>query len=118
MNTNPKRILLINNQESIANKIKTLITKETKLEIVNNYKKVQQKIEQQEYQLIILNNQIVQRKAICTYIKSNTKTPILILTEKTEFKDIKECLDHGAEYVITKNTDINHLKAIIYKQSY
>lgn len=99
------KILLVEDTQSIILGLEYLFKEEGfELEVASNKKKAIEKIDNNKFDLILLDIMLPDGNGfeIGKYVKKNTDTPIIFLTAKDEEKDVVYGLELGAEDYIIK----------------
>ena len=100
-----KRILLIEDNESIVKGLKYSLEQEKFIcEYAVNVKEAKMKLNQTDFDIIILDIMLPDGNGfeLCKYIKENINTPIIFLTAKDEEQDVIQAFDLGADDYVTK----------------
>lgn len=109
------RILLVEDDNRIGNNIKTMLEKRGySTDLVALAKAAHEHILIETYDLFLIDWKLPDGNGIdiCKFIrKSNIKTPILILTAKSQIEDKVEGLDAGADDYLTKPFEQEELLA-------
>ena len=108
------RILIIEDDSSLAQGIGIALQKEGyKVSYGNTLKKARQQLEEQDFQLLILDVNLPDGNGLsfCNAFKKEQKTPVLMLTARDTEQDEIAGLTAGADDYITKPFSIGVLRA-------
>lgn len=112
-----QKILLADDEKDLARAVSTILTYSNyKVDVVNNGKQALDKAQENVYDVIILDIMMPVMdgiQALKEMRKSNIKTPIILLTAKSQVDDKVEGLDSGANDYLTKPFDKKELLARI-----
>ena len=111
------KILLADDEKDLAKAVATILTYSNyNVDVVNNGKEAIEKINNKIYDLIILDIMMPVMDGIQVLKelrKNNIKTPVILLTAKSQVDDKVEGLDSGANDYLTKPFDKKELLARI-----
>ena len=100
------KILLADDEKDLAKAVATILTYSNyNVDVVNNGKEAIEKINNKIYDLIILDIMMPVMDGIQVLKelrKNNIKTPVILLTAKSQVDDKVEGLDSGANDYLTK----------------
>jgi DNA-binding response OmpR family regulator len=111
------RILLVEDEAKVARFIKEGLTAEGyEVEIASDGKAGEKKAREGGFNLILLDVLLPKKngfEVLHALREEGVRTPILMLTARTETEDIVQGLDHGADDYLTKPFEFNELVARI-----
>jgi two-component system, NtrC family, response regulator AtoC len=113
----PLRILIAENNETASYLLKEeLVNEGYKADIVTNSKKTLEQIHKKNYDLLLLNVELVEYngvKVLSEICEHSPSTQIIIVTAKPNIKEAVACLNGGAYDILTRPYEHDHLRKII-----
>ena len=114
MNTNMKRILVVEDEDKIMSVIKSFLESKGYI-VITAYDgiKAMERFDQNQISLVILDLMIpgITGEEVCRLIRDKSKVPIIMLTAKSDEADMLMGLDIGADDYITKPFSLKALLA-------